>query len=202
MNWKDCTCLHHHCSFFHGTLRTETIRLIRDGESRTATSTFTRTAPELCIITAEVTLLSLFSRSRTDDRPMRLKKKKIQKNKIDCPSPHLRPHELCESRDGRPGLPVPDTVIVRTVSVEVKQHWTWPSRFGLNGLCHNYPLTPARTPKLHQNVMGCIKLYGDFLHATTSSLHCSIQHPEREINPPKTVCGSSSGGGNKMYWEY
>ena len=30
--------------------------------------------------------------------------------------------ELCESRDGRPSLPVPN---VRTVSADVKQYWTW-----------------------------------------------------------------------------
>ena len=42
-----------------------------------------------------------------------------------------RAQELCESRGGRPGLPVPNKP---TVSVDVKQHW-WSdrlvSRFGL-----------------------------------------------------------------------
>ena len=32
----------------------------------------------------------------------------------------LRAQELCESRGRRPGLPV---LIIRTVSVDVKQHW-------------------------------------------------------------------------------
>ena len=31
--------------------------------------------------------------------------------------------ELCESESGRPGLLLP--LIVRTVSVDIKQHWTW-----------------------------------------------------------------------------
>ena len=34
----------------------------------------------------------------------------------------FRAQELCESRGGRHGLPVPDTVIVFMVSVDIKQH--------------------------------------------------------------------------------
>ena len=34
----------------------------------------------------------------------------------------LKAQELCESRGGRPGIPVPNTVIFRTISVDIKQH--------------------------------------------------------------------------------
>ena len=37
-------------------------------------------------------------------------------------SVYLRAQELCESRGGCPGPPVPDTVIVLMVPVDVKQH--------------------------------------------------------------------------------
>ena len=37
-------------------------------------------------------------------------------------STEYRAQELCENRGGRPGLPVPNIIIVRAIFVDVKQH--------------------------------------------------------------------------------
>ena len=58
-------------------------------------------------------------------------------------------------------------------------------------------MTPARTPRLHSNVvMHCIVMWG-LSSAMISSLRNGIHNPEMEMNPLKMACHCPRGGAIK-----
>ena len=69
---------------------------------------------------------------------------------------------------------------------EGKWGGTFSSCLGLG--CVTTPVMPARTPRLHENVVYCVVMLG-LSSARINSLHNSIHPPEMERIPPKVVCG-------------
>ena len=90
---------------------------------------------------------------------------------INNSSMKVRVQELCESRGGRPGLPV---LMSLTVSVDVKQHWT------LSLIC--------------QPTSKDIKLYIIIISMNTTALFrtCSEDRPQELREVEVDVLGSSS----------
>ena len=88
-------------------------------------------SPSLIVLMVSMDVKQTLSSTRTRTRKLQiiwregraeqehsLSKAKLNRNERDH---RARPQELCESRGGRPGLPVPNKT---TVSVDVKQHLT------------------------------------------------------------------------------